>query len=176
MKKLGLCCLVVLLGVSCNLKEKEKASVITTYFDLAGYFKKEAIRLSKENPSLNKTVFINGKEEQKNINIKNWEQEFKSFIDADINKASWKGSFNIAKSGGQTTYTSHSDKIPVKKLEVSLENNRLTSIKVYITNVNDLYTSQDSLSYYPDSVYKIKKTQHIKLMATRQYSITGKFK
>ncbi|TCC89506.1 hypothetical protein EZ428_17600 [Pedobacter frigiditerrae] len=175
MKKLGIPFLVILLAFSCNLKDKDKANA-KPYFDLAGYFKKEAIRLSKTNPILNKTVFINGKEEQKNINIKNWDQEFKSFIDADINKASWNGSFNATIAGGLTTYTSHSEKIPVKKLEISLENNRLTSIKVYITNANDLYTSQDSLSYYPDSLYQIKKTQHIKLMETKQYRITGKFK
>lgn len=175
MKKLGISFLVILFAFSCNFKEKEKVNV-KTYFDLSGYFNKEAIRLSKENPIIKKTVFINGKEEQKNVNIKNWEQEFKSFIDADINKSSWKGSFTLATIGGQTTYTSHSDKIPVKRLEILLEKNRLASIKVYITNANDLYTSQDSLSYYPDSIYQIKKTQHIKLMETKQYSITGKFK
>ncbi|RZK59067.1 MAG: hypothetical protein EOO91_06255 [Pedobacter sp.] len=175
MRKLALCSLVLLLGASCNLKEKEKASV-KTYFDLAGYFENEASRLSKTKPTISKAVFINGKEEQKNISIKNWEQEFKSFIDADINKASWRGSFNVVKNGGQTTYTSHSEKIPVKKLEISLKNNRLTSIKVYITNTNDLYTSQDSLSYYPDSLYQIMKTQHIKLMESKRYRITGKFR
>lgn len=175
MKRLCISFLVAMLAISCNLKDKEKAGT-KTYFDLEGYFKKEAIRLSKTNPIINKTVLINGKEEQKNINIKNWEQEFKSFIDADINKASWKGSFNETIVEGLTTYTSISDKIPVKKLEISLEKNRLTSIKVYLTNANDLYTSQDSLSYYPDSLYQIKKTQHIKLMDTKQYRITGKFK
>lgn len=176
MKKLSLSFLVVIVfAISCNLKENKKAGN-KTYFNLAGYFKNEAIRLSKANPTISKTVFINGKEEQKNIRIKNWEQEFKSFTDADINKASWKGSFNVAKSGDQTIYTSHSDKIPVKKLEIALANNKLTSIKVYITNANGLYTSQDSLIYYPDSLYQIKKTQHIKLMENKRYSITGKFR
>jgi len=175
MKKLGIFFLVILLATSCNLKDKERANV-KTYFDLEDYFKKEAIRLSKLNPIVDKTVFINGKEEQKSVKIKNWEQEFKSFIDADINKASWKGSFNEDTTGNLKTYTSHSDKIPVKKLEIVLKNDKPISIKVYITNANDLYTSQDSLSYFPDSVYQIKKTQHIKLMETKQYSITGKFK
>lgn len=175
MKKLSIPFLMILLATSCNLKDKEKANT-KTYFDLEDYFEKEAFRLSKKNPTVDKTVFINGKEEQKNIKIKNWEQEFKSFIDADINKASWKGAFNETIAGNLKTYLSHGNKIPVKKLEIVSENNKPISIKVYITNANDLYTSQDSLSYFPDSVYQIKKTQHIKLMETKQYKITGKFK
>lgn len=175
MKKLGISFLVMLLAISCNLKNKEKANT-KTYFDVEGYFKKEALRLSKTNKTISKTVFINGKEEQKNINIKNWEQEFKYFIDADINKASWKGSFNETTTGNLKTYTSQSDKIPVKKLEIVLQGNKPSSIKIFITNANNLYTSQDSLSYFPDSLYEIKKTQHIRLMETKQYKITGRFK
>lgn len=175
MKKVSPFLLMALLAISCNSKNEEKATV-KTYFDLEGYFKKESARLSKLNPIVNKTVFINGKEEQKNINIKNWKQEFKSFIDADINKASWKGSFNTSIEGDLKTYISQSDKIPVKKLEILSKNEKLVFIKVFITNSNDLYTSHDSLTYYPDSIYQIKKTQHIKLMENKKYQITGKFK
>ncbi|MFA6276342.1 MAG: hypothetical protein WC622_06310 [Pedobacter sp.] len=165
----------VLFCSACTLKEQDKISA-KTYFDMESYFKQEATRLTKANQAIDKTVFVNGKAEEKKLLIKNWEKEFRSFIDADINKASWRGSFKLTKTDSITTYTSNSEKIPVKKLEITYKGNKLMAIKVFVTNTNDLYTSQDSLSYYPDSLYQIKKTQHIKLMDEKKYQITGKFK
>ena len=84
--------LLVLLFTSCEQKGKEKSKDLT-YFDIEGYFKKEANRLSGKNRPIDKTVWINGKSEHHIINIKNWEKELGVFIEADINKGSWKGSF-----------------------------------------------------------------------------------
>jgi hypothetical protein len=174
MKKLIFAC-GVLFCSACTLKEQDKIAV-KTYFDMESYFKQEAARLTKANQAIDKTVLVNGKTEEKKLLIKNWEKEFSSFIDADINKASWRGSFKLTKTDSLTTYTSNSEKIPVKKLEITYKDNKVMAIKVFVTNTNDLYTSQDSLSYYPDSLYQIKKTQHIKLMDEKKYQITGKFK
>lgn len=174
MKKLFFACFVLFCS-ACTLKEQDKIAT-KSYFDLESYFKQEATRLTKANQLIDKTVLVNGKAEEKNLLIKDWEKEFSSFIDADINKASWRGSFKLAKTDSLTTYTSNSDKIPVKKLEITYKDNKVMAIKVFVTNTNNLYTSQDSLSYYPDSLYQIKKTQHIKLMDEKKYQITGKFK
>lgn len=172
MRKL-LCCLL-LFASACTLKEQERSNT-TTYFDLAAYFKKEAARLSKSNLMIDKTVSVNGAEEQKKIKIANWEKEFDTFISSDINKASWRGSFQLNKTAQEETYTSSSKKIPIKKLQISYQNQKITAIKVFITNSNDLYTSTDSLTYYPDSLYQINKTQRIKLMDEKKYIITGRF-
>jgi len=145
------------------------------YFDLDGYFKKEARRLTKTNQSIEKTVIVNGKAESKNVKIDNWEQEFNSFIAADINKASWKSAFKVEKTNEFETYTSNSEKIPVKKLIISFSDEKVVAIKIFIVNTNDLYVSNDSLSYYPDSLYQLKKTQKIKLMDGKKYQVTGKF-
>ncbi|MFI5453774.1 hypothetical protein ACHMWN_16670 [Pedobacter sp. UC225_61] len=174
MKKLIFACCVIFCS-ACTLKEQDKTQA-KTYFDLETYFKQEATRLTKSNQPIYKTVLVNGKAEEKKLLIKNWEKEFSSFIDADINKTSWRGSFKLTKTDSLTTYTSDSKKIPVKKLEIAYKNNKVMAIKIFVTNTNDLYTSQDSLSYYPDSLYQIKKIQHIKLMDEKNYQITGKFK
>ncbi|TKC04610.1 hypothetical protein FA048_19300 [Pedobacter polaris] len=159
---------------ACNYGDHIKEHPV--YFDLETYFKQEAVRLAKKNQPIDKTVIINGKAEQKKLIINNWEQEFNSFIDADINKASWKGSFIFTKSDQLEIYTSNSKKIPVKKIEIAYVNEKVKSIRVFIVNTNDLYTSKDSLTYYPDSLYEIKKTQKIKLMDGKQYQVIGKFK
>ncbi|MFD0940685.1 hypothetical protein [Pedobacter boryungensis] len=174
MKKLIFICAMCIFS-ACTLKEQEKIAT-KSYFDLESYFKQEATRLTKANQPISKTVLVNGNAEAKSLLINNWENELSSFIEADINKASWRSSFEVKKTESLTTYTSNSKKIPVKKLEINYKDNKVMAIKILVTNTNDLYTSQDSLSYYPDSLYQIKKTQHIKLMDEKRYQITGKFK
>lgn len=167
-------CLILALS-ACNLKEQEKVST-KTYFDLDGYFKKEAARLTTTNPTIRKTVWVNGKAEEKTIAIKNWEKEFDSFISSDINKASWRGSFKLKKAGNVSTYTTQSAKIPVKKVEIVYDvHQKVKALKIFVVNTNDLYTSKDTLSYFADSLYQIKKVQQIRLMKEKKYEITGKF-
>ena len=174
MKKLILYSFIVFCS-ACTLKEQDNLGT-KTYVDLAGYFKKEALRLKQNNLPIDKTVMVNGKMEEKKLNIADWEKEFDSFISADINKASWRGAFQTAINNNVTTYTSNSDKIPVKKVEVAYHNEKIIAIKIFVTNTNNLYTSKDTLSYYPDSLYEIKKVQSIRLMSEKKYQITGKFK
>lgn len=173
MRKLFFFCLVVFYS-SCTVKEQDETNA-QPYFDLDSYFKAEAQRLSKANLQINKTVKVNGQSEAKNIKITNWEKEFESFISANINKASWKGSFKAQKDSNKTTYVTQNEKIPVKKVEIVYRKNKIYGIKIFISNTNRLYTSKDSLTYYPDSLYQIKKLQQIKLMDSKTYQITGKF-
>lgn len=173
MKKLFFFCLVVFYS-SCTLKEQDKTNT-PSYFDLDSYFKSEAKRLSEANFQIEKTVIVNGESEEKNIIINNWEKEFDSFIAADINKVSWKGSFKVKKDSITTIYVTQNEKIPVKKVEIVYRKEKIYGIKIFITNTNRLYTSKDSLTYYPDSLYRIKKLQQIKLMGPKTYQITGRF-
>lgn len=173
MKKIIICCLVVFYS-SCTLKEQEKTTA-KSYFGLDSYFKSEASRLTKANLQIDKTVMVNGESEEKNVKINNWEKELESFISSDINKASWKGSFEIQKDNSKITYLTDNKKIPVKKVEITYRKDKIYGIKIFITNTNKLYTSKDSLIYYPDSLYQIKKVQQIKLMDQKMYQVTGRF-
>lgn len=173
MRKPVLFCLITIFA-SCGVKNEEQATT-QTYFSISDYFKTEAERLSKTNPNIVKTVFVNGKTEEKKLRIANWEQELSSFIDADINKASWKGSFQLTKTDTSETYLSQSEKIPVKKVEISLKDKKVEAIKIFLQNKNVLYSSTDSLVYLPNSFFEINKTQKIKLMDTKRYIIKGKF-
>ena len=167
-------CFFLILASSCTLKE-QKMDGTGVYFDLTAYFKKEAARLSQSNLSIDKTVTVNGSQEEKKIKIDDWEKEFQSFISADINKASWRGSFKLEQDSISETYFTENEKIPVKKVEIAYRGDQIFSIKIFIINTNYLYVSNDSLSYYPDSLYQIKKTQKIKLLNEKKYSINGAF-
>lgn len=166
---------ILLFFYGCTPAIKEQKDTLT-YFNLKGYFEKEALRLKRTNPVLTKTVMVNGNAETKNISITDWPKEFAVFSDADINRTAWAGVFKVEKDSLKELYTSDNEKVPVKEVRVLKMNNKLYGIQIIVKNSNILYTSSDTLSYYPDSLYQIKKKQHIRLLAEKIYGITGKFK
>lgn len=153
----------------------EKVSAAIHYFDLKGYIAKEADRLNASQPLLFKTVMVNKTEEGKKLKIADWHKELSAFTDADINKSAWQGLFQVTRTSNADKYTTAEEKVPVKSLIITHHNGKVKSIQVLIGNSNILYTSKDTLSYYPDSLYEIKKTQHIKLLNEKNYRITGTF-
>ncbi|MNK14830.1 hypothetical protein D3C87_329610 [compost metagenome] len=166
---------LILIFYSCNPAVKNQNDALN-YFDIKGYFKKEASRLNKRNPLLTKTVEVNGASETKKIHIPDWEKELSIFSESEINRNAWKGLFSINTTNTQELYTSDNKKVPVKEVSITKRDGRITSIRILIKNSNMLYSSTDTLTYYPDSLYRINKKQRIKLMAEKNYSITGRLK
>lgn len=160
----------------CNQPEESKANTDLLYFDVSGYFRREASRLKKINPEIVKEVSVNGAAEQQKLRITDWEEELAVFSNADINKASWKGSFKIEKAEHTESYTSNNKRIPVKKVLVCKDKSKVKKLEIIITNNNILYSSGDTLLYYPDSLYQIKKHQKIKLLKAKTYTVIGRFR
>lgn len=171
-----ICGFLLLLCYSCGDPTVAGQKNAHTYFNLKGYIEQESSRLSSSNPTVHKTVMVNNSSESKEIKIQDWKKELSAFSDADMNRAAWKGLFQVKKFGEQEVYTSDHKKVPVKKVVITRRNGQLYGLQLFIRNSNTLYTSADTLSYYPDSLYEVKKTQNIRLLSTKNYHITGKFK
>ena len=170
--------LLLLLFLGCQDKPEQQQKKELAYFDLNGYFKKESGRLSAASPYITKTVRINDSAETQKIRLNNWTKELEIFKDADINKAAWKGMFKVNKKADTVVYTSDDEKIPVKEVSIFYRNaidKNPHGLRIIINNSNILYESRDTLIYYPDSVYQVKKTQDILLLSKKNYQITGKF-
>lgn len=174
MKNISILLLILFLG-ACNSTAPKK-QLPAKYFDLKGYMAKEVTRLKIMNPEIDKTVTVNKATEQKRLKIADWQKELSMFADADINKSAWQGLFKLTKTKDLETYTSDNEKVPVKVLKIHYKLGKVKEIEVLISNTNSLYTSNDTLSYFPDSLYALQKTQHIKLLNEKNYRITGKFK
>jgi len=161
---------------SCNQRKEAEANTDLLYFDIKGYFGKEISRLQRLNPIVNKTVSVNGAAESKTAKIADWAKELAIFVNADINKTSWKGSFKTKEQDGVDIYTSDNKKIPIKKVSITWNGQKAGKIEIIIDNKNILYQSQDTLTYCPDSLYTIKKQQKIRLLKEKKYSVIGKLK
>lgn len=174
MKYYPITIIIFLTFFGCSNATKEDRKNELGYFDLKSFFQKEAFRLQNNNPFVEKTVKINADAETKKVQIADWAAEFAMFSNADLNRASWKGLFTIQKTSNTEIYTSSNGKVPVKKVTVNKRLNQVSSIQIIVANVNSLYSSTDTLSYYPDSLYLINKTQHIKLLPSKHYQVIGK--
>jgi len=174
MKLAGVGLLILTLS-SCVQKEQNKTQV-ETYFNLKSYFEKEADRLNNLHLQLDKSVTINGETERKQVKINDFKNELNVFIAADINKASWRGAFTTTKTADLERYTTNNEKIPVKKVEINYQNNKIKSVQVLVVVNNILYHSIDSLTYFPDSLYMVNKTQKIKLIKEKKYIVVGRLK
>jgi len=159
---------------ACNNAEPAKSVSSSGNFDLVAYFGNEIKRLEKKSPTVIKSVWINGKRETKSIRITDWKKELSIFTDADINKRAWDGEFKKSLTDTAERYSTLNDKIPVKEIRICKIAGRITALHILIRNSNYLYTSTDTLSYYPDSVYQIKKMQQIRFMKSKSYQILGK--
>ncbi|WP_461790074.1 hypothetical protein [Pedobacter sp.] len=176
MKKTTLAAFALLL-FSCGQSSEEPKNVDrSSYFDISGYFGKEASRLKKANPTVSKQVIVKGEKEVKNIKITDWDTELASYVNADINKTSWRNQFSISKNDSLTIYTTNNPKIPVKKVEVHSLGNKVVGIKIFKLSENALYDAVDTLIYFADSIYIIKNEQQIKLLGKKRYEITATFK
>lgn len=169
----------VLLGLSsCNADPEGnlKAPRSAAYFSLADYFEKEAVRLNKQNPTIVKTVAKNGVEEQQEINIAYWKKEFALFIDADINKPAWQNSYRVDSTAFSVTYTATDSTLRTKEIRVD-KSDTGTVTHIHVSNQvnNMLYTTDEQLDYYVDSLYRIIKDQRVRIIGKSHYTVTGEW-
>lgn len=175
MRNLSFLLLMTLFFVACSPAAPKKQSSPLSYFDLKGFIANEVNRLKAVNPVIDKTVMVNHNAEHKKLKIADWQKELSAFADADINKSAWQGLFTLKKDKEVETYKSDNEKVPVKSIRITYKHGKPAGIEVLISNANILYTSNDTLSYYPDSIYQVKKTQRIKLLNQKNYKIIGLF-
>ena len=168
--------LILLCAISSCTEDKKTPDIKNKYFDIRGFFDKEILRLSSENPTVQKTVVHNGISELKPVKIPNWKNELDVFSASDLNKPSWRDSYNINISNDALDYTARDSSLKIKKIRINKSGDKITSIDIETQVSNEIYNSTEILNYYPDSLYKIRKTQTVKLLGTNTYQIIGKIK
>lgn len=145
------------------------------YFDLKGFFEQESLRLNRINTPVFKTISRNGDRESKKVRV-NWTIELALFTESDINKPAWRNSYKKISGPGKTEYIALENKLRTRKIEITRSAKQITAICIINHTSNFLYSSTESLAYYPDSAYSIEKQQAVKILGTNQFTVTGKFK
>ena len=145
------------------------------YFDIAGYFKAETAKLHKLNQLTLKTVVHNGVKETKKVHIDDWGLELSLFIRSDINKPAWRDSYSVQTGKGDSVvYLAKTPELRTREVVITRnKGNNIKCIMIYNVSKNILYQTNEVLGYIPDSLYTIKKTQHVRFLGTNNYFIKG---
>jgi hypothetical protein len=159
---------------ACKPEIKETGAELK-YFDLKEYFKNEALRLTRINAPVNKTVTHNGAGENKNVHIPNWDKELNLFTESDINKPAWKLSYSVQNTPDSVVYKAKYPELKTREIIIRKKDGKVTAIVIENDTHNILYSTTEQLTYIPGSFYQIEKTQKVKIMGGNNYLIKGEF-
>ena len=168
---------IAILLVASSCESNRKVAKRYSYFDLEGFFQREISRLQKLNPKVSKTVVKNTEAENRELRINDWEEELSLFTASDINKPAWKGSYKKSEKMGEILYTAIDPKLRTERLLIRRnKNGKVHHISIINKVSNSLYSSKENLTYYPDSLYEIRKEQKVRLLGSNKYTVTGRLK
>jgi hypothetical protein len=146
------------------------------FFDLKGYFEREAGRLSAEGKPVVKEVIRNGSTERKTVRI-DWYSELALFRESDINKAAWRDSYRTEEKSGTITYTATDEDLRTRKITLEKgPDGKLKHVRIRNRTSNFLYTTSEVLDYYPGSGYRMEKNQQVRIIGTSHYTIKTQLK
>jgi hypothetical protein len=160
---------------ACNKPEIKETGAELKYFDLKEYFTKEATRLNKQNPEVDKTVGHNGATESKKVHIGNWKKELNLFIENDINKPAWKLSYDVQANNDSIVYKARYPELETRQIIIIKKAGQVTGISIVNNTHNILYNTTEKLVYAPNAYYLIEKMQQVKIMGANNYRIKGIF-
>lgn len=159
---------------------KETNRPQTTFFDLKGFFKAEAKYLETQGVKIQKTIQHNQSKETQIVQPKDWNKELLLFSESDLNKPSWKDKYVLDSTNhgnGLTLlhYKAIDDKLDIQVLDVELKEEAVHSILIVKKISNQVYESQQHLTYIPRKSYSIKKSQDVVLFDEDDYNIEAKY-
>jgi hypothetical protein len=159
---------------SCKPEVKETKNTLQ-YFDIKGYFRADSARLSAKHGSIIKTVTHNGVTQTKKVKIDNWGRELELFINSDINKPAWRASYSVSTGKDIVVYEAKVPGLKTRRILIGRNGGRIKWILIFNHTKNLLYENVEKLTYFPDSVYQIEKSQKVRLLGKNIYSVKGVF-
>jgi len=168
-----LCTAFLLLFLAACKPDIKETGTTKTYFDLKGYFTVTASNLGAHNKPVFKTVIHNGNIESKKVIIANWEQELSLFTSSDINKPAWKDSYEVQNTPNAIFYRTKDDDLDTKEITINKSGDKIKWIIIINHTKNPLYETKEKLTFIPDSMYRIEKTQKVRLLGLNRYDIKG---
>jgi hypothetical protein len=161
--------------------ESTNAQEKTPYFDLKGFIEKniqdvDSVEVIKESE-------IQGEEKQVTVvySIKDWDEEFGIFKEADINKTSLLQDYETTTSSDMLTHELlPNSKSKVKYIKVTYSEDEVSSVSIKIADDNLFYTTTTLAEIYMDNStnlidhYAIETTQKIWFLDENNMKIEGK--
>ena len=163
---------------SCNNSKTPKLQSVE-YFDNAGFFERESIRMRKLKTRETKTVQTNGTSETIRIGNVDWEKELGVFKQITLNKSSFSGKYLIDTivSGvlKTTNYSCIDKKPPIRYLAFGDSLGKIVWIEAQSQENSELINTEMFWRFVPDSGYKVIGKQTIFGGAESSFTISANF-
>ncbi len=173
MKRLLFAAIVLLTACTGPAGEPEKNRG-DYFFDLKAFFAAEAGRLTATGKPAIKEVTRNRAVERRRLKI-NWDTELALFRESDINRPAWKDSYRTTVTGDTTTYSATDEDLRTRRITlVRQAGGGIRHIRIENRVSNFLYTTTETLDYFPASGYAIDRSQSVRIIGTNHYTIKTK--
>lgn len=170
--------LVLICCWSCN-NSKTPNNKTVEYFDNAGFFERESMRLSDLKTREIKTVQTNGRSETIRISDVDWEKELGVFKQITLNKSSFSGKYLIdtVVSGvfKTTNYSCIDKKLPIRYLAFGDSLGKIVWIEAKSQENSELINTEMLWRYVPDSGYSVNGRQTIFGGVESSFTISANF-
>lgn len=84
--------------VSCR-QEETRDDAPKAYYDLKGFIENQIVYLNEKKPEVSKTAILGSKRESSKTREVDWKKELELFAQADINKPSYRQSYEVIQNG-----------------------------------------------------------------------------
>ena len=149
-----------------DVEENQRLKENAFFFSTDMFFKDEQKRL-KDDTGFTKFINFNGMEEKMDIDTLDFEEEFASFRNSDINKAVWLDSYMCDTTYQQKAITHincfcENKRLKTQKLSIDFHDGQVSEVRLENQMNKMLLTTMEYLSYTKGVSYEIKRMQMLK--------------
>lgn len=139
-----------------------------------------AIKALEAHPKMvQKTIFLDGKKEEKVFRTMNWKKEWAVFLEADLNKPAYQLSYDNLSEDGLIWYSAKiGEKVPVKTFKMHLDaSGKPLQVEINISQTNYLFETSKKLNMNiidgKVETYSIDGYQKIRFLSPTTYKLMG---
>ncbi len=177
--------LLALAITSCSLPEQKGSDQVTKkYFDLDSLMQSQMEQLKSLTPTVNKSITIDGKEEEKTVKNVDWNNELSVFLNSDINKPKLLDQYKIENTtNGNETLISYDfikkGATGIQKIQITKDKTTKYIQKVEIESLerNAIFSSHKNINLiFKDNhlmSYSMKGFDKVVMRDTMWYDVEG---
>lgn len=177
-------CILVFSLVSCR-QEENRDDAPKLYYDLRGFIENQIVYLNEKKPQVSKTAVLASKHEVSKTDAVDWKKELELFVQADINKPSYRQSYEVVRNGPQhfEYRLKRGNDLPVAYLKVDTDSllKQPTYVEAVIRTKNKVYHSEKKVILHvvnrnnlPEvSSYEVSGYQKLIFVEKKVFSVHG---
>lgn len=176
MVKTGIGILLMAGLISCGQSARVKQAV---FFDLAGFVDGEVGRLEKEGAPMEKTLFVNGREDRQEVDEPDYAKELSVLRNADINRPAWSDLYRVDSlwrtdsAGLEVAYTALDSTLKTREMVILWEGTSVKQVRIRVKTRSLIARTEQEIEYDPQAGYKIDAYQKVIFYREDRMQVAG---